>query len=105
MSEIIEWAPFRLRAGVSEEALTQASNALQRDFLQSQPGFVSRRLLRAADGSYVDMVVWASEAQAMAAMEQAAGSDACRAYFSVMGADHAEPGAEVSHFVQLVVYA
>ncbi|OQW56116.1 MAG: hypothetical protein A4S17_14005 [Proteobacteria bacterium HN_bin10] len=104
MSEVIEWAPFKLKAGVSEEALLRASQQLQREFLDRQAGFVSRRLLRSGDGSYVDMVVWASQEEAASAMEVAAQSTTCSAYFALMGANHADPGAGVTHLRQLKLY-
>jgi hypothetical protein len=105
MTEIIEWAPFQLKRGVREDALVDASQTLQQNFLQTRPGFVSRRLLRAPDGSYIDMVVWSSRADAEAAMTCAADSSACSAYFALMDADHADPGAGVAHFEQLALYS
>jgi len=104
MAQVIEWAPFRLRQGVSEERLLEASDALQGGFLQDQTGFVRRHLLRTADGGYVDMVVWSSRDVADTAMRKAAESPACSAYFAIMGADHADPGADVAHYDELKVY-
>jgi hypothetical protein len=102
----IEWAPFRLKPGVSEEALLHASGALQRDFVARQPGFVRRELLRGPGGQWVDLVVWKSRESALAIMDAVAASPACHAYFALMdGADHADPGAGVTHFERVREYA
>ena len=92
--EAIELAPFRLRQGVTEDALLAAADAIQRDFLGRQPGFVRRELARGADGRWADVVYWADGAAAEAAMEKAGESAACRAYFELMtGANGgADPG-------------
>jgi hypothetical protein len=100
----LEWAPFKLRAGVGEAALIQASDALQRDFLERQPGFVGRQLMRAPDGAYVDLVWWSSNESASAAMAKAAESAACAAYFEQMDADHAQAGAGVALYTSVKSY-
>jgi hypothetical protein len=95
----VEWAPFRLKAGVPDEALLRASTALQENFVARQPGFVRRELLRGPDGQWADLVVWQSREAALAIMDAVAASPACSAYFALMeGADHADPGAGVMHF-------
>lgn len=47
---VVEWAPFRLAAGAEEPALLEASEALQRRFLDGREGFLRRDLLRGPDG-------------------------------------------------------
>ena len=91
---VIEWAPFRLRAGVTEAELLEASEAIQREFLGRQPGFVRRELARGADGLWADVVHWADGAAAEAAMAAAATSSACRTYFELMAGANggADPG-------------
>jgi hypothetical protein len=102
---VIEWAPFTLADGVAEATLLDASEALQRDFLAAQPGFVRRELLRAADGGWVDLVVWADAESAERVMEGAGASAACAAYFALMrGADPANPGAGVAHLRRVRAY-
>src|SRR5688572_17630060 len=81
---IVEWAPFRLKAGVADAALLEASQALQQDFLARQPGFVKRELLRGTDGQWVDLVFWRDEASANAIMALIAASDSCQTYFHLM---------------------
>lgn len=91
---VIEWAPFRLRDGVCETELLEASSAIQREFLYRQPGFVRRELARSDDGLWTDVVHWASGEMAQAALAAAPSSAACRGYFQLMaGADGgADPG-------------
>jgi hypothetical protein len=102
---VIEWAPFRLADGVTEAALLDASETLQREFLARRPGFVRRELLRGADGGWSDLVVWADQASADAVMSAVGESAACRAYFALMrGADAADPGAGVLHLRRVRSY-
>ncbi|HMQ32482.1 MAG TPA: hypothetical protein PKD53_17250 [Chloroflexaceae bacterium] len=101
----IEWAPFTLAEGVAEATLLAASEALQRVFLSQQPGFVRRELLRGNDNQWVDLVYWASQEAAEAAMQNVAESPVCHRYFALMaGADADEPGAGVLHFAQVAQY-
>jgi hypothetical protein len=91
---MIECAPFRLRTGVTEQELLEASAAIQRDFLDRQPGFLRRELVRSDDGLWSDVVHWSDAGSAHAAVEAAASSPVCHRYFHLMaGADGgAEPG-------------
>mgnify|MGYP001169655596 CR=1 FL=1 len=101
----IEWAPFRTKPGVTEAQLLEASAHLQTAFVAKQDGFLERRLMRAADGGYVDLVLWASPDSADRAMQNAAKSETCSLYFSLMQADSADAGAGVLHFETLAEYA
>ena len=83
---VIEWASFRLKAGVEEEAMLAASETLQEQFLEPLPGYLGRETIR-MDGGYADLVRWASRAEADAAMSKAAESTACAAYFALMDFD------------------
>jgi len=80
----IEWAPFELRVGVTESDLLEAAEDLQNRFLDAQPGFVRRELLRGAERRWVDLIVWASRADADRAAARARESSACRNYFGLM---------------------
>jgi hypothetical protein len=102
---VVEWAPFRLAPGAEEGALLEASEALQRDFLRHQPGFVRRELLRDADGQWVDPIVWTDHRSAMAAMTAAASSTACHAYFHLMaGGENMDAGTGVLHLNRVRAY-
>lgn len=102
---IVEWAPFRLREGLTERDLLEASNSLQADFLARQDGFLRRELLRGPDGAWADLVYWADRASADAVMQLVAESPVCQRYFSLMvAADPANPGVGVLHYQRLRAY-
>ena len=102
---VVEWAPFRVKAGVDDSTLLAASEALQRDFLAHQPGFVKRELLRGAEGQWVDLVYWRDEDSAMAVMPAIESSAVCQEYFHLMeGADAADPAAGVLHLHRVRSY-
>lgn len=102
---VIEWAPFRLAEGAREADLLAASDALQREFLVHQPGFVRRELLRGADGQWVDLVIWRDEPAAMAAMTAAGSSAVCHSYFHLMvGGENMDAGSGVLHLRRIRTY-
>lgn len=102
--QVIEWAPFRLKPGVDEATLLEASERLQTEYLDRQAGFVRRELVRRADGEYVDVVWWQSLDAAQKAMEHIAESSTCSAYFAVMGANDTSAGDGVLHFHSVRTY-
>ena len=103
---VVEWAPFQLADGAKEAALLRASEVVQREFLSKQPGFIRRELLRGRGNQWVDLVYWTNMEDAKRAMENAAQSAACGAYFELMvAADPSDPSAGVHHFDQLASYS
>jgi hypothetical protein len=104
-TSVIEWAPFRLAAGKTEDDLLSASESFQRDFLQHQPGFIRRELLLGANGEWVDLVLWRDRASADAIMEAAASSPHCAAYFQIMDlGDNPDVTANVKHLRRIRAY-
>ncbi|MGH2626947.1 MAG: hypothetical protein ACRDHY_09895 [Anaerolineales bacterium] len=102
---VIEWAPFRLADGVSEDRLLAASRELQDAFLARQLGFVRRELLRGKDGEWVDLVEWTDRPSAEAVTKAAAASPACLSYFRLMvGGSEVDPANGVSHFDRVAAY-
>jgi hypothetical protein len=96
---VVEWAPFELLAGVEENAMLQASAALQSEFVSKQKGFIQRELLKGKGNQWVDLVYWESMADAEQAAKNAASSPVCYAYFQLMvTAEHDDPAAGVLHF-------
>lgn len=81
---VVEWAPFEVREGVSNEQLLQASEHLQNEFLVKQKGYIKRELLKGEGKQWVDLVYWASEEDAQAATQNAMNSEACGAFFGLM---------------------
>jgi hypothetical protein len=99
----LEIAVIRLAAGRTEAELIAASNAFQQ-FLAEQPGYLCRDLVRASDGTYADVVRWASRKEADAVADKVSSSVACQTYFSLMEWNPDNPAEGVSHFDILAVY-
>jgi hypothetical protein len=66
--KVIEIVTFKLAAGVSDKAFSKYSDVVS-SYISKQKGFISRRLSKAADGTYLDHVTWESLTDATTAME------------------------------------
>ena len=64
----IELVTFRLTPGTDRAAFLSAAHATE-PVVRRQPGFCARMLVEAGDGTWSDIVTWASHADAMAAAE------------------------------------
>lgn len=96
---IVEIAPFSIASGLTEAALIEASDRIEREFLSKADGYVGRLLIRKDNEEWADIVIWQSEAHASRAMQAVASSAACKSYFECMKqADHDEPQGGVSLF-------
>jgi hypothetical protein len=105
-AQTIEWAPFALAEGVDEATLLAASEAMERDFLSRQPGFLRRELLRGASGQWVDIIHWESRVAVEEAMRVAQASPACQRYFTLMAVDaQSSPNGGISLFDQVQRFA
>lgn len=80
--QTIEHVTFRLTPGTDREAFLAAARATEAT-VRRQPGFQARMLTEAPDGTWTDIVTWASHPQAMAAAE-AVMSDPDFAPFAAM---------------------
>jgi hypothetical protein len=98
----LEVAKIRLRADASEADLLVASERFQRDFLDKQPGFIRRELLRLDDRNYLDLVHWRNAADATSVLQRTGDSPSARAYFSLMETDPGKPA--ITHYASLVTY-
>jgi hypothetical protein len=98
--EIVEWAEFKLAAGVSEDTLLRAADSVHEKFLRKQPGFVRLELLRGKDGQWVDLVYWKDQASADRALAEVEKSPACSNYFKCM----ANPDETVPFFRRVKSY-
>lgn len=77
---IVETAWFRTKAGVSEEEFVAASNQAHDGYLAKCKGFVSRELLKGADGQWVDVVHFETAADADAAAQAFPKSPSAKAF-------------------------
>jgi hypothetical protein len=81
----IEWVEFQLRSGTSESEFLAVSHAFQTDFLDLQPGYRQRTLVRLNDhGLYADLVHWSDAADMRAAMAASKVFPVCGAYFALL---------------------
>ncbi|MDO6964762.1 antibiotic biosynthesis monooxygenase family protein [Rhizobium alvei] len=101
---IIELARIKLKDGIDEARLVETSERFQRAFLDRVPGFLGRELMKADDGSYMDLVHWQSSIHADAAMKQASESVECRDYFGLMDMSDDDPHSGVRLFQLLADY-
>lgn len=94
--EVMELAQITLAAGKTEQELIAASDVFQENFLNGQDGFLSRHLVRRAEGAFLDIIHWESRAKADAVFARAQTSEAAGQYFSVMDFDAQsdDPGVE-----------
>ncbi len=75
---VIECVTFALADGYSREDFLKASEGISR-FASAQPGFLSRTLLEAEDGSFIDWVKWETMEAAKAAAAAIGSSQDCKA--------------------------
>jgi hypothetical protein len=95
---IIEWAPFEVKGGVSDEKIIRAAQAVEDGFLAEQPGYIKRSLLKDSNDQWVDIVYWHSEEEAQTAAAKVMESPVCFEYFALMKqSEHAEVS-NVQHF-------
>ena len=80
----VEWAPFNVKAGVSEQVVINQAQTVEDLFLKQQPGYIRRSLLNDGKGQWVDVVYWESKVDASNAMKKAFESPICHQYFALM---------------------
>lgn len=84
----IALAPFELRAGVSVDALLDASDRFEQDFVTTQDGIIKRVLVKDADGGgYADLVFFRDLESIDRVMEAEQSSEVCAAFLSMMDGD------------------
>ena len=68
-NRIAEIAQFKLVAGTSDEDFLQEAEAVQKNFLEKQSGYINRELLKDKDGLWMDILHWNSMEEAQKAAE------------------------------------
>ena len=91
----IALAPFRLRSGISEDALVAASDDFEREFVRKQGGIVRRILVKDGDGGFADVAFFEDETTIARVIEAEQSSEVCTAFFSIMEGDDAHRVYEV----------
>ena len=94
--QVLELVSFKLAPGSSEAEMLAASGICQSEFLQRQEGFLLRLTARRDDGSYVDVVLWESQAHADVALERSQSSSTAGQFLAhiLMDKENAEPKME-----------
>ncbi len=80
MSEVIEVVRFKLAAGVSPQDFLVLDQAVERQHVAQQPGFLRRESASAAGGEWLVIVHWASARDADASMASFASAPAAAAF-------------------------
>ncbi len=83
----IALAPFRLRAGISEDDLVRTSDDFQERFVRRQEGILRRMLVKDGDGGYADLVFFTDAAAIDRVVEAERSSEVCAAFFAIMEDD------------------
>ena len=104
MALIVEIATIELADGKTEAGLIAASKVFQDDFLNHQPGFIKRELVRSSEGKYLDIVHWRSQEDIDALMQNIDSSKEVQSYFSIMKFDSENPTNGVEHYSSIGVY-
>lgn len=81
---IVEIRQFRIARGIDEQTFLNAADGAQ-SFLNRERGFVSRELIRTADGlSWIDIVRWRGPLEAQEAARNAVKDPNCLKFFGLM---------------------
>lgn len=95
----------RSRFSVRRLTASAAADAFEAGFVRKQRGILKRLLLRAKDGSYADLVFFASKADADRVVEAESTSNECLEFFSIMQAPDASlPDMGVLSFEHVKTY-
>lgn len=80
----LEFATFRLKEGVTEQALIALSQRVEAEFLVQQQALIVHCLLRGADGIYADMVMAPSQALAETYCQQWLHNEVAGEYLALL---------------------
>lgn len=83
---VLEVVTFRLVAGPTHDQFLAAARATEAP-LRRQPGFLARRLTLAEDGTWTDLVAWASLPQAQAAATAMMAEPAFQPFMAMIDRD------------------
>ena len=93
MAQAIEMVRFTVKPG-EEEALVAEHPGMLEALTAEYPGLVSARLAKTGETTWLDVLVWESRGEALAAAEGASNIPECAAWFGrfaeVLGMEHAD---------------
>ncbi|MDI9355912.1 MAG: DUF4405 domain-containing protein [Chitinophagaceae bacterium] len=67
--EVVEWIPFIIKKGTTEEQILKYSQNIQKEFFQKQAGFFKRDLLKQNDSTFVEVIYWKTKEEAQKTKE------------------------------------
>jgi hypothetical protein len=79
---VIEIFTFRIAAGAGEAAFLDSDQRVQTEFFYQQAGLVRRTTARSADGEWIVITIWASEADVDVASQNSIDDAAHVAFMS-----------------------
>ena len=79
----IVMVPGRLKEGVAEADMLEASDRFQTEFVADHPGVRQRIVVADEDGGYADIVLFADEAAIASVMEAEQRSEAAREFLAM----------------------
>ena len=77
-------APFRLKEGISESVMLEASDDFEEQFVQRQDGILKRIVVKDGADRYADVVFFEDAAAIDRVVEAEQNSDVCASLFAIM---------------------
>ena len=81
---VIEMTQFRLVNDVADQEFLRESEQVQHVFLEKQPGYIDRELLKDEAGQWVDLLHWETAAQAQSAAQSMLAEPACQGFIAMI---------------------
>ena len=91
-------APAKLAEGVTEAQLLAGSKKFQEEFVSHEPGVLRRELVRAADGTYMDIVMFRSKEDMDDVIEKEMNSAVCMEFFQLMDMSDYDPNEPMPYY-------
>jgi hypothetical protein len=90
---VLEVVPFRTKEGIADTAFLHEAAVVQA-WIERQPGFINRELLKTPENQWLDMVRWASLELAQQASDKFMNADDCKPFMAMLD----ETGMQMWHF-------
>jgi heme-degrading monooxygenase HmoA len=81
---VIEMTQFRLVNDVADQEFLREAEQVQHVFLEKQPGYIDRELLKDEAGEWVDLLHWETAAQARAAAQAMLQEPTCQGFIAMI---------------------
>jgi heme-degrading monooxygenase HmoA len=81
---VIEITQFKLVKDVADQDFLREAEHVQHIFLEKQPGYIDRELLKDEAGQWADILHWGTTQQAQAAAQAMLQEPACQGFISMI---------------------